>query len=205
VILACVLVFIWQSGLPAPAEEQAVYALGLIPATLFGKAALAPDVYLLPPAATLVTSTFLHGGFAHLFGNMLYLYIFGDNVEDSMGHGRYLVFYLLCGALASAAHAVSQPASPAPLIGASGAIAGVLGAYLVQHPRSRILVLTPWVIPLRLPAWMMLVAWFAFQVLSTGSPADEEQGTAWWAHIGGFLAGIVLLPFFRRQDVRLLR
>jgi membrane associated rhomboid family serine protease len=155
---------------------------------------------------TIVTSMFLHGGFLHLGGNMLYLWIFGNNVEDAMGHGRFIVFYLLCGAAAALAQALPNPESTIPMIGASGAISGVLGAYVLLHPHARILVGIPIFFYLHLtylPASLMLGIWFLMQIISSFNINPEEGGVAWYAHIGGFVAGLVLIPFFKRREVPL--
>jgi membrane associated rhomboid family serine protease len=151
--------------------------------------------------ATLVTSMFLHGGWLHLLGNMLYLYVFGDNVEDRLGHMGYAVFYLLAGIGASLTEVYFQQESIAPLIGASGAIAGVLGAYFLLYPRSRVLTIIPLVIfyPIvEISAFFFLGFWFLMQFvqgyLFSGMPAGG--GIAWWAHAGGFVVGALLLPFF---------
>jgi membrane associated rhomboid family serine protease len=153
-------------------------------------------------------SMFLHGGWAHLLGNMLYLWIFGDNVEDRMGHGRYLIFYLVCGWVATYAHILSNPSSRLPSIGASGAIAGVLGAYLALFPRARVVTLLPLGIfwPLvQVPAIFFLGFWFLQQFLlgaltTFATEPGQSGGTAWWAHIGGFMAGLLLVGLF--QDSR---
>ena len=152
---------------------------------------------------------FLHGGWAHLLGNMLYLWIFGDNVEDRLGHFRYLVFYLLCGWTASYAHIWSQPASSVPSIGASGAIAGVLGAYITLYPRARVVTLLPLGLfsqLVRLPAAVFLGLWFVQQFLlgafDLAGPEGKGGGVAWWAHIGGFAAGFVLVRLFRKRGRR---
>ena len=162
----------------------------------------------------ILTSMFLHGGWSHLFGNMLYLWIFGDNVEDRLGHLGYLVFYIFCGWMATLAHAFSDPASPVPSIGASGAIAGVLGAYLVMFPRARVLTLVPIGMFMRvseLPALAVLGLWFVLQLfsgtLSLGAAGHAAAtGVAWWAHIGGFVVGMVLGAIFgkRRRPQRLV-
>ena len=136
VIAACIAVFLWQTSLGPRAGQAIVYSLGVIPAVLFGSAQLPPDLRLIPAPISVVTSMFLHGGWMHLLGNMLYLWIFGNNVEDSMGGGRFVVFYLLCGTAASLVQSFMAPGSEIPMIGASGAIGGVLGAYLVLHPRA---------------------------------------------------------------------
>lgn len=157
---------------------------------------------------TLLTSMFLHGGWLHLAGNMLFLWIFGDNVEDIMGHARYLIFYLLCGVGAGLAQVVANPDSTVPTIGASGAISGLLAAYLVCFPQGRILtgVFIGFLITtVMVPAWMMIGYWFVLQlisgVVSLGpDTAATEGGVAWWAHIGGFAAGLLLVWPFRRRD-----
>jgi membrane associated rhomboid family serine protease len=159
--------------------------------------------------SSVFTSMFLHGGWMHFLGNMLFLWIFGDNVEDRMGHGRFVVFYLLCGAVAAVVHVMTEPGSPIPTIGASGAIAGVMGAYFVLYPHSRILTLLPlfifWQI-IEVPAVVFLGLWFLLQLFSgvgtmlmasQGAPAG---GIAFWAHIAGFLAGVVLVYAFRRPE-----
>ncbi|MCS6886216.1 MAG: rhomboid family intramembrane serine protease [Acidobacteriota bacterium] len=156
----------------------------------------------------LFTSMFLHGGWLHLIGNMVYLWIFGDNVEDRMGHFRYVLFYLLCGLVASAAHILSEPTSSIPSLGASGAIAGVLGAYILLYPRSRVLVMIPIFVFLEfieVPAFIFLGIWFLQQfVLGTLSLAETAQtgGVAWWAHIGGFVAGLATVYLFAKRDYR---
>ena len=204
---ACVLAFLWQLSLGPHGGERIVYALGVIPSVLFGSRALPDELALVPPYLTMFTSMFLHGGWMHLIGNMLYLWIFGDNVEDSMGHGRYIVFYLLCGVAAVLAQALPNPDSTIPMIGASGAISGVLGAYLLLHPHARVLVVIPigFILQtLRLPAGVVLALWFGLQLLSNVL-AQGEGGVAFRAHIGGFIAGMLLIPLMKRRDVRLLQ
>ncbi len=178
-----------------------IYGLGVIPATLSGEAQLADELVLVDPVITLLSYQFLHGDFMHLFGNMLFLWVFGDNVEDAMGHVRFLIFYLLCGALAGLAQLLVDPASTTPLIGASGAISGILGAYLILHPRAKVLVPVI-VIPLYLPAWLLLIFWFGFQFFALANGSGESN-VAWWAHIGGFVAGVMLIPLFRYKAVPL--
>lgn len=202
----CVLVYVWQVG-QGPREQQAlVYGLGLIPAVFFGDLVLPAELYRVPAPATLITSMFLHGGLLHLLGNMLYLWIFGNNIEDSMGHGRFVLFYLLCGVGAAFAQALPNPDTQIPMIGASGAISGVLGAYLLLFPHARVLVAIPFGFYLHtvyLPAMLVLGAWFAIQVFSSLNMNPAEGGVAWYAHLGGFVAGVVLIPFFRHRNVRL--
>jgi membrane associated rhomboid family serine protease len=144
----------------------------------------------------LVTSQFIHGSWLHLLGNMLFLWVFGNNIEDALGLVRFIPFYLLCGALAALAQALSDPGSRVPLIGASGAISGILGAYLVLHPRSLVLTLILPIFLVPLPAWLMLGIYFVLQFLYLGQEATVGGGTAYWAHIAGFLAGLVLIKLF---------
>jgi membrane associated rhomboid family serine protease len=148
----------------------------------------------------LVTSMFLHGGWMHLAGNMLFLWVFGDNIEDAMGHLRYLLFYLAGGLLAAAGQVMAEPYSPVPMVGASGAIAAVLGGYLLLYPKARVDVLFIFVIFFRIfpiPAWIVLGIWFVLQVFGGFSTPSDEGGVAYWAHAGGFLGGIALtLPLW---------
>lgn len=199
-IVACVLVFLWQVSL-GKHMQAAIYTYGLIPDVLLGDARLPPELAVVPAWATVFTSMFMHGGWMHLIGNMLYLWIFADNVEDRIGHGRFIVFYALCGIAAALAQALPDPDSQIPMVGASGAISGVLGAYLLMFPRAHVLVLIP-LGPLsqlvRLPALLVLGLWFAMQLLSEMF-APPGAGVAFRAHIGGFVAGLVLLPLFRRR------
>jgi membrane associated rhomboid family serine protease len=143
---------------------------------------------------------FMHGGWMHLIWNMWFLWIFGDNVEDRLGHWRFLVFYLLCGVLAALAHLILHPTAKIPLVGASGAISGVLGAYLVSFPTAMIYTLV-FIFFMEIPAFLFLVLWFAFQFLSGASELSgaEGAGVAYWAHIGGFVAGIFLVRVFRKR------
>ena len=206
-IALCSLVFFYQASLPPQAGEVFVYRFGAIPSAVMGHAALPPEIHGASPFITLLTSMFLHGGWMHLIGNMLYLWIFGDNVEDVMGHGRFAVFYVLCGTIAVYSHAITDPTSTVPMVGASGAISGVLGAYLMLFPRAQVLVLIPLGFFTRLmyvPAGVALGLWFLLQILSGGmSLGREGGGIAFFAHIGGFLAGMALIGVFKRPDVKL--
>lgn len=155
----------------------------------------------------LTTTMFLHGGWLHLLGNMWYLWIFGDNVEDRMGRGRFIIFYLVTGYIATLSHVYFLPDSTVPMVGASGAIAGILGAYLVLYPKARVLTLVPIFIIItfvRVPALLFLGFWFLLQVINqTMVSSPDAQSVAWWAHIGGFVAGAVLIKFFsNRTDTR---
>jgi membrane associated rhomboid family serine protease len=151
--------------------------------------------------STVFTSMFLHGSWMHLIGNMWFLWVFGNNIEDSMGHARYLVFYLVSGVIAAAAHLASAPGSPIPTVGASGAISGIMGAYLVLYPRVRVFTLFFFVIFIRvipISAWMLLLWWFGLQVLFGSASAGSGGGVAFWAHVGGFVAGVVLIKLFAK-------
>jgi membrane associated rhomboid family serine protease len=216
IIVACVLIYLWQHVLGGPDGAQRVaYSLGLIPAVLFGSQTLPPELVLVPPAASVITSMFLHGGFLHLAGNMLYLWVFGNNIEDSMGHGRFVAFYVLCGIAAALAQALPNPASVIPMVGASGAISGVLGAYMLLFPKARVLLGLPLgfvIIQLgRFPAVWVLASWFVFQLVMGGvsaaqaTQAGSQGGVAWGAHIGGFIAGALLIPLFKSRHVPLWR
>jgi membrane associated rhomboid family serine protease len=208
-IALCVGVFLIQVGLDERAATVWIYRLGAIPAVVTGELRLHPDLAgTVPASGTLITSMFLHGGFFHLAGNMLYLWIFGNNIEDALGHGRFLAFYLAAGVLAALAHIYQAPASEVPMIGASGAISGVLGAYLLLYPRAQVGVLVPIgfiLTVVRLPAVVVLLLWFVFQFLSNafGGGSGEGGGVAWMAHIGGFVAGMVLLFLFKPRRVPL--
>jgi membrane associated rhomboid family serine protease len=149
---------------------------------------------------TPLTSMFMHGGWLHLLGNMWFLWLFGNNVEDSMGRMRYVFFYLLCGLTAAATQTFLNPSSPIPMVGASGAISGVMGAYVLLYPRVRVhllLVLVIFVTTIALPAWAMLGYWFLLQLLGGAAAASQEGGVAFWAHVGGFAAGAALIPLFK--------
>ncbi len=193
-----IVVFLYQFSLLSAgpqAAEAFVMSFGAVPAHI--GAAIGGDYPVLPAFAPVVTSMFLHGGFMHLIGNMWFLWIFGDNVEDELGHVGYLVFYLACGVMASLAHFMSDPASAIPAIGASGAISGVMGAYLIRFPHARVTTLIPLFIiftTVELPAALILVYWFAIQFFSgAASFGAEGGGVAWWAHVGGFVAGAAII------------
>lgn len=202
-IAANALAFVHELRLPATLTEDFIRQFGLIPAVLTHGRQLAD--YL-----TVFTSMFLHGGWMHLIGNMLYLWIFGNNIEDAVGHFRFILFYLLCGAGAAATQVFISPDSTVPMIGASGAVSGVLGAYLLLYPRARVTVLIPiWIFIrfIEVPAVLMLVFWFGLQLLSgmLTRHMDVTGGVAFWAHIGGFVAGMVLIPLFKKRRVRLFQ
>ncbi|HBZ72251.1 MAG TPA: rhomboid family intramembrane serine protease [Deltaproteobacteria bacterium] len=180
--------------------EAFITSFGVVPREL-----LAPRVSL-RTLLTPLTSMFLHGGFLHIGGNMLYLWIFGNNVEDSMGRVRFVVFYLMCGIAAALAQVVMDPSSNVPVVGASGAISGVMGAYLILYPRVRVYTLVPlgfFLTTIALPAWAMLGYWIVLQFLGAlpaVAGAQAEAGVAFWAHIGGFIVGAATIRLFARSD-----
>ena len=193
-----VAVFLYQASLfleTPKAEEAFVMAFGAVPAKI--SLALAGKYGFTDGLLPVATSMFLHGGLMHLAGNMWFLWIFGDNVEDELGHAPYLAFYLLCGVLASTAHWATDPYSTIPTVGASGAISGVMGAYMMRFPFARITTLIPLFIfftTVELPALVMLAYWFLIQFISGAAETGAEGGgVAWWAHIGGFVAGAALI------------
>jgi len=185
-------------------REQFVFSYGFIPGEFLTGTDLPPTIAL-PLWITLFSAMFIHGGLLHILGNMLYLWIFGDNVEDAMGHGRFLVFYLLCGLIATATQTAISPHSAIPQIGASGAIAGVLAAYFMLFPYSRVLTLVPiffFIRLIRIPAVILLGLWFLFQLISgAGAIGASSGGVAIFAHIGGFIAGGLLVFIFRRRGL----
>jgi membrane associated rhomboid family serine protease len=200
-IVVNMLAFLFETSLDDYSRNLLIELYGVVPDRLY-----------LP---SVVTSMFLHGGWMHVLGNMWFLWIFGDNVEDSLGHGKFLIFYLLSGIAAAVAHILLNPYSNLPTVGASGAIAGVMGAYLIKFPHARILTLVPiffFFTTFEVPAVLMLAYWFIIQLFSgAGSIARthaSEGGVAWFAHVGGFLAGMLLIkimgtrqPYRRRKDL----
>jgi membrane associated rhomboid family serine protease len=206
IIVANVLAFLFELGLGARLEGV-LQLMGVLPVKYFAKGVVYEGQFhaftLSDRAVPLFTSMFLHGGWIHLLGNMWYLWIFGDNVEDRLGHVKFLLFYLLAGVAASGVHIITNASSTVPTIGASGAIAGVLGAYLLLYPWARVLVLVPifvFIEIVRVPALVVLGFWFVVQFfngsLSLAVQTSATGGVAWWAHIGGFVAGMVLLGLF---------
>jgi membrane associated rhomboid family serine protease len=203
-ILVNVLCFAYEFSLSVGLDAF-IQAHGFIPARFM--AAQAENMFDPSRFGPVFSSMFLHGGVLHLVANMWMLWIFGDTIEDSMGHGRYLVFYLVCGAISVLAQALANPASPVPLLGASGAIAGVLGAYFLLHPQARILTLVPIVIffyVIELPAFIFLGFWVLLQILQGYAYLAMPNGAAvggvaWWAHIGGFGAGMLLINLFKEK------
>jgi rhomboid family protein len=201
----CIGVFLWQQGQD---PETVAFEFGMVPARLFDYARLPPEFAIIPPWATIFTSIFLHAGWLHLGGNMLFLWIFGNNVEDLVGPLRYLLLYLGSGAAAALVQALSIPQAEVPMIGASGAIAGVLGAYLMTYPRANVhtfvwLVIFFWIVTV--PAWIILGLWFVMQLVSGLAARPGSPGVAFWAHVGGFAAGVILFLLLRPSRVGLLQ
>jgi membrane associated rhomboid family serine protease len=171
---------------------------GVVPSELLDLTRL-PPVEFNPVAEpfTLLTYMFLHGGWLHLIGNMAFLWVFADNIEDAFGHFGFALFYILCGVGAASVHVMMVPDSHQPLIGASGAMSGVLAAYLLLYPHARVWILLFMRIPLKIPAWIVLGGWIIFQFVSLGLEQPEEQAVAWWAHIGGFATGLLFTMLLR--------
>jgi membrane associated rhomboid family serine protease len=219
-VIVGVWVLVQGAGLDQQALATSVCNLGMVPGEVTGQAPIGTSVPLGPGMAcvvddwplniwTPVTSMFLHGGWGHVLGNLLFFWVFGNNVEDSMGRVRFLVFYLLCGLIAAGTHVVLDPRSPVPTVGASGAISGVLGAYLILYPRVRVRMLFWFLLfirVIRVPAWAVLLWWFFWQVIA-GLPQlmtlnrEVSGGVAVWAHVGGFIAGIVLVKLFVNEEL----
>lgn len=198
IIINVAIFVVLQSGLVFAPTNLTALSYGAIPAVIFDTVELSPELVVIPELLTLATYSFLHGGWIHLISNMLFLWVLGDNIEDAMGHLRYLGFYILCAAAAALAHSLAMPDSKAPLIGASGAVAGTMGAYILLFPRVRIWILLLARIPLPIPAVFALGAWIALQFFNVFF--GFEEAVAWWAHIGGFAAGLVLILFLRHKS-----
>lgn len=209
IIAVCTAVYLLVQLPLGPYEGQA-YALsfGFIPALFFGEAELVDELARIPSTATLITSMFSHAGLMHLVGNMWFLWLYGDNVEDAMGRFRYLLFYLICGCVAAIAHAAVAPTSHVPVVGASGAISGVIAAYLLIWPRANIRVfywLLIFIGTFNVPAFFVLGLWIVEQLLALPAEMQAQGGVAIVAHVGGFAAGLVLTPFLKRREVRLFQ
>ena len=203
----CVGAFLWQLQFEPREETAVLYTYGMVPARLFGL--WHPrGLQGVPAWVTLVTSMFLHGGWFHLIGNMLFLWVFGNNIEDALGRGRFLFFYLCCGVVAALTQAFSSYGSHVPMVGASGAIAGVLGAYLLLYPSANVHVFV-WILIffriVNIPAWILLGLWFAMQLLSGLARPSGTPGVAFWAHVGGFVSGIVLVMLLRPRGLALMQ
>ena len=204
-IASCVVVFLIQLGSQSYRSGQLFYSYGLIPSVLMGHDQLPMDFYVIPAYMTIFTSMFMHGGFMHLIGNMLYMWIFADNIEDSLGPKKFIIFYILSGIGAAMAQVLMDTNSQIPMIGASGAIGGVLGAYLINHPNARVLVLIPFGFfsqLIKIRALYVLGFWFILQFINSALMSSEGGGVAYAAHIGGFVSGIILILFFNKKKKR---
>tara|TARA_Y100000590_G_C15650290_1_gene988464 strand:- start:935 stop:1621 length:687 start_codon:yes stop_codon:yes gene_type:complete len=196
---SCVLIFLIQLGSQSYHSGQLFYSYGLIPSVLMGHNQLPLDLYVIPAYLTIFSSMFMHGGFMHLIGNMLYMWIFADNIEDNLGPRKFIIFYLLSGVGAAMTQVFMDTQSQIPMVGASGAIGGVLGAYLINHPNARVLVLIPFGFfsqLIKIRALYVLGFWFILQFISSGG------GVAYAAHIGGFVSGMILILFFNKRVKR---
>jgi membrane associated rhomboid family serine protease len=204
IVLNVGIYMVLQTGWFIPLEDENLTAFAVVPTQFLAStggdsSVLASGGVLVPERLTLVTYMFLHGGWIHLIGNMLFLWVFGDNIEDAMGHMRFIMFYLMCGIFAALAHTYMLPHSDLPLIGASGAVAGVISAYLILHPKVKVWVLALWRIPIRITAAWALGIWILAQFANLFFASEEA--VAWWAHLGGLLAGAGLILFMRRRGV----
>ena len=200
IITLCIIIWFWQSGLGYQGNNTVIVNFGLT-----------PKVFLAEPLLsffTLFTSMFMHGGFMHLAGNMLYLWIFGDNIEGALGHFRFILFYFLCGIAAAFTQILSAPDSTIPMIGASGAVSGVLGSYLIFYPRARIrtfVFLGIFITFIRLPAVLLLGFWILGQVISAVISNPGSPGVAWFAHLGGFFTGMLLAPLLKKPNISIFQ
>ncbi len=205
IIAVCVFVFILEIGSNSYNSGKLFYSYGLVPAVLTGKAELPSHLAALPAELTLLTSMFMHGGFMHLIGNMLYMWIFADNIEDEIGPVKFFIFYILAGIAAALTQVFMNTSSTIPMIGASGAIGGVLGAYIVNHPKAKVLVLIPlgfFTQIIRVPALFVLGFWFVLQFISSSLSSSTGGGVAYGAHIGGFVFGVVAILFFNKLSLK---
>ena len=199
IIAICVAVFLLQISSPGYTTGNLFYSYGVVPASLLGIEALPSDLEKIDPYLTIITSMFMHGGWMHLIGNMLYMWIFADNIEDDLGKTKFIIFYLAAGAAAALTQVYLNVNSTVPMVGASGAISGVLGAYLIRYPRNKVLVLIPLGIftqLLKIPALFVLGFWFILQFVSSAGSSSEGGGVAYGAHIGGFVFGAAVMFFF---------
>ena len=201
----CVFIFLLQLSSQSYRTGELFYSYGLIPSVLMGNNQLPMDLYAIPSYLTILTSMFMHGGFLHLIGNMLYMWIFADNIEDNLGPINFLFFYILAGVGAAMTQVLVDTNSQIPMVGASGAIGGVLGAYLINHPNARVLVLIPFGFfsqLIKIRALYVLGFWFILQFINSALMSSEGGGVAYAAHIGGFVSGIILILFFNKKTKR---
>ena len=203
ILFLCLCVFFYQVTLSKEAEYIFILMYGATPSSIFNGTPLSQYESLIPAGFTILTSMFLHGDFMHLAGNMLFLWVLGDNIEDELGHLRFLLFYVVCGIAGAVAHSLVDITSEIPMIGASGAISGIIGAYLILHPKAPIKTLI-WFFVIEVPAWLLLGMWTCIQfsnIFFSGSSGIAE--VAWWAHVGGFITGVILIILFRKKNLKL--
>ena len=201
----CVVIFLLELSSPNYDSGAIFYSWGFIPASFFHNFEVPSEVYRVTPVATLFTSMFMHGGFMHLIGNMLYMWIFADNIEDELGKTKFIIFYLLSGVAAALTQGYMNTESTIPMVGASGAIGGILGAYIVNHPKAKVLVLIPlgfFSQIIKIPAIFVLGFWFVLQFISSAATSSTGGGVAYGAHIGGFIFGAIAILFFNRGVTR---
>ena len=204
----CVFIFLIELSSSSYRTGAFFYSFGLIPSVLLGNNQLSQDLYVIPAFLTIFSSMFVHGGFMHLIGNMLYMWIFADNIEDNLGKIKFLIFYLLCGIGAAMAQVFADTSSQVPMVGASGAIGGVLGAYLINHPNARVLVLIPFGFfsqLIKIRALYVLGFWFVLQFINSALSGSQGGGVAYAAHIGGFISGIILILFFNKKKKKKIK
>ena len=202
IILSCSFIFLNQIFEPMYITEKTFLSFGMIPSVLFGHSELSDPLKIIPPALSIFTSMFLHGGWMHIIGNMTYLYIFGDNIEERLGKFKFVIFYLVTGIVAAFSQALIDPTSTVPMIGASGAIAGVLGGYLVLYPKAKIKVFFWFIIfvkIIRIRAFIVLGGWIIIQFISFSGSDLNSGGVAYAAHIGGFISGVLLINIMKNK------
>ena len=205
IIFACTFIFLNQTFDPMYITEQTFLSFGMIPAVLFGHSELSGPLKIIPPFLSIFTSMFLHGGWMHIIGNMTYLYIFGDNIEERLGKLKFIIFYLITGIVAAFCQAIIDPTSTIPMIGASGAIAGVLGGYLVLFPRAKIKVFFWFIIfikIIKIRAFIVLGGWIIIQFISFNGSDLNSGGVAYAAHIGGFISGVLLINIMKNKTTQ---
>ena len=202
IIVVTILVYLFEVSIEPEQLNQLYYTFGVIPVEVIDN--FFPGLYFTPILISFITTLFIHGGWMHLIGNMLFLWVFGDNVEGKLGHFNYLLFYLLAGAMATLSHVISTPFSTLPVVGASGAVAGVLGAYIISFPKSRVLALVPIFIIFTLveiPAVIFIAIWFLLQLFNGFVSFGGDVATvAYWSHIGGFIAGVLLIKIMAPRE-----
>lgn len=207
-LLACVVVWGRQVNLPEEEFERVFYSFGLVPAVFFGHKPLPPELAIIPAWLTIFTSMFMHASWSHIFGNMAFLWVFGSSLEEACGHVRFVIFYLLCGIGAGIGQSLVDPAGVIPMVGASGAISGVLAAYMLVYPFNKVKLLIM-IFKVRVPAMSLIGFWIFYQLYemfaAAAAPESQGGGVAWTAHVGGFLTGALLIFILRRPGVKMMQ